>query len=79
MKRICKHLSLVLLVCTVALQGYAGRLNTNPLQMENLNRGLVVVPTSQGNFISWRFLGTDNNDTSFAGIGDGSLIRFQTE
>ncbi|MDO5447651.1 MAG: dockerin type I domain-containing protein [Prevotellaceae bacterium] len=53
----------------------AASLKTNKLQMENLNRGMVVVPTSQGNFISWRFLGTDNNDTSFDLYYNGNRIK----
>ena len=46
-------------------------------QMEKLNRGVVVVPSSSGmgNFISWRFLGTDSEDTRFDLIRNGAVIK----
>lgn len=34
-------------------------------QMEYLDRGLVVIPTSGGNFISWRLLGNDDQNVVF--------------
>ena len=45
-------------------------------QMEKLDRGLVVVPTSgTANFISWRLLGTDNKaNTTFDLLRDGTVI-----
>ena len=50
---------------------------TTPLsQMEKLNRGLVVIPGYSGNgcFVSWRFFGTDNDNTSFDVLKDGKVI-----
>ena len=46
-------------------------------QMEHLSRGLVVVPGStSGQFVSWRFLGTDDEDaTTFDILRDGKVIR----
>ena len=43
-------------------------------QMENLKRGLVVVPASTGEFVSWRLLGTDNDNTTFDVLRDGEVI-----
>ena len=44
-------------------------------QMEKLNRGLVVVPGNSGEFVSWRFLGTDDEDnTTFDVLRDGVVI-----
>ena len=45
-------------------------------QMEKLDRGLVVVPTSTtANFISWRLLGTDDKaNTTFDLLRDGIVI-----
>ncbi len=34
-------------------------------QMEYLNRGLVAVKVSNGVFLSWRLLGTDNKNIAF--------------
>ena len=44
-------------------------------QMEHLSRGLVVVPGStSGQFVSWRFLGTDDEDaTTFDILRDGKV------
>ena len=45
-------------------------------QMEKLDRGLIALPsnTGMGNFVSWRFLGTDAADTRFDLIRDGITI-----
>ena len=41
-------------------------------QMEYLDRGLIAFPTTAGKcFISWRFLGTDDNSTSFEVLKNG--------
>ncbi len=50
--------------------------STTSAWTEHLNRGLVVV-TSQsgsGNFLSWRLLATDNDNTTFDVLRDGSKI-----
>jgi rhamnogalacturonan endolyase len=51
--------------------------NTPPSQMEKLDRGVVALPLSgTGNFISWRMLGTDDEDaTKFDLLRDGVLIK----
>ena len=45
-------------------------------QMENLSRGLVVIPaqTSSYNFLSWRLLGTDDENTTFDILRGGTAI-----
>ena len=51
--------------------------NTPISQMEKLSRGIVALPSmsSQGEFISWRLLGTDNaRTTTFDVIRDGKTI-----
>ncbi len=50
---------------------------TSTAQMEYLDRGLVVVPanTGTGQFVSWRFLGTENfKSTTFDLLRDGTVI-----
>lgn len=42
--------------------------------LEALDRGLVVVPTVDGNVISWRFLGTDPQLVSFKIFKNGSPL-----
>lgn len=47
-------------------------------QMEKLDRGVVALPSStgKGNFVSWRFLGTDDeNTTTFDLLRDGTKIK----
>ena len=52
---------------------------TTPVsQMEKLDRGVVAVKpaTGSGNFVSWRFLGTDDEDrTTFDVIRNGAVIK----
>lgn len=43
-------------------------------QAEYLDRGLVAVKTEEGVFLSWRFLGTDDENTAFNVYRDGKLI-----
>ena len=55
----------------------AGSAQITPVsQMEKLDRGLVAVPSStgMGNFVSWRFLGTDTDDTRFDLLRDGVTV-----
>ena len=47
---------------------------TPTTQMEKLDRGLVALPASSGNFVSWRFLGTDDSNTHFDLVRNGSTI-----
>ena len=43
-------------------------------QMENLDRGVVAVKVSNGVFISWRLLGTEEVNTEFNVYRDGTKI-----
>ncbi len=69
-----------LLYCTMALAMTATmttRAQVTPTsQMEKLDRGLVVVPSSSfQNFVSWRLLGTDDKDaTTFDLLRNGEVI-----
>ena len=48
---------------------------TYPQQMERLDRGIVALPAlKQGNFVSWRLLGTDAKGTTFDLVRDGKTI-----
>ena len=46
-------------------------------QMEKLGRGLIVLPAAKnGEFVSWRLLGTDDEDrTTFDVLRDGNVIK----
>ncbi len=51
-----------------------GAQNTPASQMEKLDRGVVVVPAKAANcnFISWRLFGTDDANTTFQVLRDGT-------
>lgn len=44
-------------------------------QMEYLNRGVVAVKTTNGVFVSWRFLGSDDKSTTFNIYRDGKKLN----
>lgn len=46
-------------------------------QMENLSRGVVAVPSASGNgmFVSWRLLGTDDDETTFDLLRNGTVVK----
>lgn len=74
-----KFYSLRSLLALLALGSMAGGLHaqeaTPTSQMEQLGRGLVVVPgQSKGCFVSWRSLGTDNDSTTFDVLRNGTVI-----
>ena len=50
-------------------------------QMEKLNCGVVALPANSGsgNFVSWRFLGTDDNNTRFDLVRNGTTIAADLE
>ncbi len=48
---------------------------TGTLHMENLCRGVVAVRAGNGNFISWRLLGYEPDDTGFNVYRDGTKIN----
>nr|BFF27102.1 hypothetical protein GCM10025732_50670 [Glycomyces mayteni] len=47
---------------------------TGPI-MEDLGRGVTVVPASGGNLVSWRLLGTDTASTAFNVYRNGTLLN----
>ena len=59
-----------------------GKAQITPIsQMEKLDRGLVALPANsgRGNFVSWRFLGTDDNNTRFDLVRNGATIATDLE
>jgi len=58
-----KKTTLLLFVVFTTL--FPNFLHAEKRQMEYLNRGLVAVKVSNGVFLSWRFLGTDNKAITF--------------
>ena len=68
-----KKLYTTLLLLTALLTASAQ--NTPTSQMEKLDRGLVAVSTSDGIYLSWRLLGTDDElTTTFDIIRNGDVI-----
>lgn len=59
----------VLAVCAVA-QSHAA-----PKQAEYLDRGVVALPSGNGIFISWRFLGNDPDNISFNVYRNGTKVN----
>lgn len=63
-----------------ALMSLSATAQTTPVgQMEKLDRGLVVVPSSTGTsgsyFLSWRLFGTDDDNTTFDVLRDGVVAK----
>ena len=49
--------------------------DTPASQMEKLDRGLIVIPTTSGKcFVSWRLLGTEDNNTTFEVLKNGNSL-----
>ena len=73
MKKNLSFWSLNLLIAFLPLNAQI----TPTSQMEYLGRGVVVIPNGKsGEFISWRFLGTDDEEkTSFDILRDGEVIK----
>ena len=65
--------TIYLFIVIVSTGAYA---QTTPVsQMEKLDRGLVVFPTTAGKvFASWRLLGTDDNSTAFELLKNGEVV-----
>lgn len=60
----------------VAVSAFSQKPNTPASQMEKLDRGLVAIPGTSGKcFLSWRLLGTDNQNTTFRILKNGSVLR----
>ena len=69
---------LTILLATMAMGMASAQAQTTPVnQMEQLNRGVVALTASSGsgNFVSWRFLGTDDEEnTTFDLLRNGNKI-----
>lgn len=68
---------LLALTCLMASSFAVSAQTTPTSQMEKLSRGIVALPSmsSQGEFISWRLLGTDNAKiTTFDVVRNGQTI-----
>lgn len=63
-KIVCLMLFMFLNVHNVHAQTY----------VERLSRGVVALPATSGNFVSWRFLATDSQQTTFNLLRDGEVI-----
>ncbi len=65
-----------LVLSLVTTNIYSQTPNDTPTsQMEKLDRGLIVFPTTAGHcFASWRLLGTDDKQTTFALLKNGKKI-----
>ena len=71
-----KKSKLYVLALLALTTGTSNAQNTPTSQMEKLDRGLIVVPsTSTKHFISWRMMGTDDEDnTRFDIVRNGTTI-----
>lgn len=66
-----KSLAIGLLFFSMAAQAQV----TPASQMERLDRGLVVIPSGSGEFVSWRLLGTEDDESvTFEVLRDGKPL-----
>ena len=71
-----KKILLLALFAIVGVQAFSQEPNTPVSQMEQLDRGLVAIPGSSGKcFVSWRLLGTDDENTTFEVLKNGNPIK----
>ena len=71
-----KKIILLALFAVVGVQAFSQEPNTPVSQMEQLDRGLVAIPGSSGKcFVSWRLLGTDDENTTFEVLKNGNPIK----
>lgn len=69
-----KNISAILLSLFLAIGLKAQPVST--IQLDSLGRGVVVLPAqSKGMFVSWRFLATDGENTTFDLLRDGELLK----
>lgn len=61
-------------IAFVALTLLPRMLFADVFPVESLGRGVIVVPSDGGQFVSWRFLGTDAVGTTFDVLRDGEAI-----
>lgn len=70
--------TMVLALCSLLpTAGWAQKPSDTPTsQMEKLDRGLIVYPTTSGKcFVSWRLLGTDDKNTTFEILKNGTSLQ----
>lgn len=71
-----KKILLLALFAVVGASAFSQEPNTPVSQMEQLDRGLVAIPGSSGKcFVSWRLLGTDDENTTFEVLKKGNPIK----
>ena len=71
-----KKILLLALFAVVGASAFSQEPNTPVSQMEQLDRGLVAIPGSSGKcFVSWRLLGTDDENTTFEVLKNGNPIK----
>ena len=71
-----KKILLLALFAVVGVQAFSQEPNTPVSQMEQLDRGLIAIPGSSGKcFVSWRLLGTDDENTTFEVLKNGNPIK----
>ena len=71
-----KKILLFALFAMMGASAFSQEPNTPVSQMEQLDRGLVAIPGSSGKcFVSWRLLGTDDENTTFEVLKNGNPIK----
>ena len=71
-----KKILLLALFAVVGASAFSQEPNTPVSQMEQLDRGLIAIPGSSGKcFVSWRLLGTDDENTTFEVLKNGNPIK----
>ena len=71
-----KKILLLALFAVMGASAFSQEPNTPVSQMEQLDRGLVAIPGSSGKcFVSWRLLGTDDENTTFEVLKNGNPIK----
>ena len=70
-----KSIRLTILLACLAI-GMQGQAETENVQLEQLGRGVIAIPSQSGGiFVSWRYLGTDSESTTFDLLRDGTVIK----
>lgn len=71
-----KKILLLALFAVMGASAFSQEPNTPVSQMEQLDRGLIAIPGSSGKcFVSWRLLGTDDENTTFEVLKNGNPIK----
>jgi len=71
-----KRVLLLIAWAVLGIGSYAQKPSDTPVsQMEKLDRGLVVIKYTNGYFVSWRLLGTDDENTTFEILRNGTSLK----